>query len=92
LINGSLRPDGVLDRGVVEGDPETLGRDCGGGGVDVRLPECVRLTTGLGDPNIEARDFLVDSKEPVLLLLLELLLLTGEFGSAVNGPRSRRLP
>lgn len=66
MIKGSLRPGGVLDSGLAEEDPDTLGRGdltgCGGGGVDIRLPECTRLTTGLGGPNIEARDFLVDNE------------------------------
>lgn len=99
LIKGSLRPGGVLDRLLVE-DPATLGRDAltgsGGGGVDIRrldLLECVRPTMGLGDPNIEARDFLVDSKGPVLSLLLTLLETTGELvESGEDGPVSRGLP
>jgi hypothetical protein len=66
LIKGSLRPGGALHSGSVEEDPDTLGRGdltgCDGGGVDIRLPECTRLTIGLGGPSIEARDFLVDNE------------------------------
>jgi hypothetical protein len=91
LIKCSLRPDDGLHRGPIgEDDPDALGRGdltgCGGGGVDIRLPEYVRLTIGLGGPDIEARDFLADRERLVLSLLLaprrELA------GSAGDGPRS----
>jgi len=98
LIKGSLRPGGVLERLLVE-DPATLDREAltgSGGGVDIRrldLLECDRPTMGLGDPNIEARDFLVDSKGPVLSLLLALLETPGGLvGSGEDGPVSRGLP
>lgn len=93
LIKGSLRPGAVLANEPVEDDPVvTFSREfltCSD--VDIGLPECVGVTTLLGDPNIDARDFLDDSEELVpSSRLLVLLVLTGELvGSGEDGPRSR---
>ena len=94
LIKGSLRPGEVLHRVPVEDDPATLDRGvltgCGGGGADIRLVECARLTSGLGDPNTELRDFLVISEVLMLLLLFALLAPTGGLVErAEGGPRSQ---
>ena len=77
-MKGSLRPPAVLVSEPVEDDPVlTFSSEfltCSGGVLDIDMPDCDRLTVGLGDPSIDIRDFLEVS---------ELV------GCGEDGPRSR---
>lgn len=89
LIKGSLRPAAVLVSEPVEDDPVVTFSSgfltCSGG----RVPDCDRLTAGLGDPSIDIRDFLEDSEVLVPSLRLFVLLIPmGELvGSGKDDPR-----
>ena len=96
LIKGSLRPCAVLASEPVEDDPVVAFSSgflpcSGGGGIDIGMPECAGLPTGLGDPNIDIRDLLQDSEVLVpSSRLVVFLVLTGEpVGSEDDGLRSR---
>jgi hypothetical protein len=96
LIKGSLRPAAVLVSEPVEDDPVVTFSSgfltCSGGRVlDIGMPDCDRLTAGLGDPSIDIRDFLEDSEVlvPSLRLFVFLVPMGELVGSGEDDPRSR---
>ena len=94
-MKGSLRPPAVLVSEPVEDDPVlTFSSEfltCSGRGVLDIMPDCERLTVGLGDPSIDIRDLLEASEVPVPSLRLFVLLVPmGELvGCGEDDPRSR---